>query len=174
MKLRWLAIAVATAAFSVVPWMQAQTQNPPQSQPPATDPDAGQPKAGDIQNAPKQDPAALPTQDDSQIKHDGGKTDVGDGLFADLQIRRRIAIGPSFDEEQLQHLDAIVLPSFTPMIEDQRQAAGNGVGFETFSFMTASHAGNAFVGIELLVQDGFSPVRFVLHRMPAHAPQIIG
>jgi beta-barrel assembly-enhancing protease len=76
MKLRWLAITVATAAFSLTPWMQAQTQNPPQSQPPASDPDAGQPKAGDVQNAPKQQPAALPTQDDSQIKHDGGKTDV--------------------------------------------------------------------------------------------------
>jgi beta-barrel assembly-enhancing protease len=93
MKLRWLASAMALAAFSAGPWMQAQTQTPtqtqdpnqtqtqsqpqqPQSQPPASDPDGGQPKAGDVQNAPKQAPAALPTQDDSQIKHDGGKTDV--------------------------------------------------------------------------------------------------
>jgi beta-barrel assembly-enhancing protease len=79
MKLRWLAIATAAAAFGLASLTQAQTQtqNPPQSQPPATtDPDQGQPKAGDVQNAPKQAPAALPTQDDSQIKHDGGKTDV--------------------------------------------------------------------------------------------------
>jgi len=94
MKLRWLAGAVALAAFSLAPWMQAQTPAPtqdpgqtqpqtqqqpqqqPQSQPPASDPDQGQPKAGDVQNAPPQKPAALPTQDDSQIKHDGGKTDV--------------------------------------------------------------------------------------------------
>jgi beta-barrel assembly-enhancing protease len=79
MKLRWLAIAAAAAAFGLASLTQAQTQtqNPPQSQPPATtDPDQGQPKAGDVQNAPKQAPAALPTQDDSQIKHDGGKTDV--------------------------------------------------------------------------------------------------
>jgi beta-barrel assembly-enhancing protease len=90
MKLRWLASAAALAAFSAGPWMWAQTQTPnqdpsqtqtqtqqqPQSQPPASDPDAGQPKAGEVQNAPKQAPAALPTQDDSQIKHDGGKTDV--------------------------------------------------------------------------------------------------
>jgi beta-barrel assembly-enhancing protease len=79
MKLRWLAIAAAAATFSLASLTQAQTQtqNPPQSQPPATtDPDQGQPKAGDVQNAPKQAPAALPTQDDSQIKHDGGKTDV--------------------------------------------------------------------------------------------------
>ncbi len=96
MKFRWLAIAVGLAAFSAGPWTFAQTQtpsqdptqtpttqqapapsqNPPQTQTPTHDPDAGQPKAGDVQNAPKQAPAALPTQDDSQIKHDGGRTDV--------------------------------------------------------------------------------------------------
>ena len=96
MKFRWLAIVVGLAAFSAGPWTFAQTQtpsqdptqtpttqqapapsqNPPQTQTPTSDPDAGQPKAGDVQNAPKQAPAALPTQDDSQIKHDGGKTDV--------------------------------------------------------------------------------------------------
>jgi beta-barrel assembly-enhancing protease len=85
MKLRWFAMSLALAAFSAVPWMQAQTQtqNPsqtptqtPTSQAPTSDPDQGQPKASDVQNAPAQAPAALPTQDDSQIKHDGGKTDV--------------------------------------------------------------------------------------------------
>jgi len=97
MKLRWLAIAVALAAFSAGPWMlaqsqpqtgqgqdptqtqtpaQTQTQTQPQSQNPAPDQDKDQPKAGDVQNAPKPAPSALPTQDDSQIKHDGGKTDV--------------------------------------------------------------------------------------------------
>lgn len=93
MRFRWLAIAVATAAFSAEPWVQAQTQTPsqdpsqtptqtqtpnqtPPSQNPAPDTDQGQPKASDVQNAPKPAPAALPTQDDSQIKHNGGKTDV--------------------------------------------------------------------------------------------------
>jgi beta-barrel assembly-enhancing protease len=101
MKLKWLAIAVGLAALSTGSWLVAQTQDPnqnpqsqsPQSQPtsqqptsqsptsqptqvPGSDPDAGQPKAGDVQNAPAQKPAALPTQDDSQIKHDGGKSDV--------------------------------------------------------------------------------------------------
>jgi predicted Zn-dependent protease len=91
MKLQRLAIAVALAAFSAGPWTQAQTQtqNPNQTQPnqtqqsptqtptnPSPDTDSGQPKAGDVQNAPKQPPAALPTADDSQVKHDGGKTDV--------------------------------------------------------------------------------------------------
>src|SRR3974390_3422855 len=66
MKLRWLASAVALLAFSTGPWAQAQV----------SDQDKDQPKAGDVQNAPKQAPATLPTQDDSQIKHDGGKTDV--------------------------------------------------------------------------------------------------
>jgi predicted Zn-dependent protease len=78
MKSRWLAIAVAMAAFGAGPWTQAQNpgQTPTQTQPPTHDPDNGQPKAGDIQNAPAQAPGALPTQDDSQIKHDGTKTDV--------------------------------------------------------------------------------------------------
>jgi predicted Zn-dependent protease len=103
MKLNRLAIAVALAAFSAGPWTLAQTpsqsptqdpsQNPgqnPQTQTPTGtqtqaptptdapthDPDAGQPKAADVQNAPKQAPAALPTKDDDQIKHDGGKMDV--------------------------------------------------------------------------------------------------
>jgi predicted Zn-dependent protease len=77
MKSRWLAGAVALLAFSAAPWTLAQTQGQdPQSQSPTSDPDQGQPKAGDVQNAPKQDPAALPTKDDEQIKHDGGKNDV--------------------------------------------------------------------------------------------------
>jgi beta-barrel assembly-enhancing protease len=66
MKLRWLAIAVGLAAFSAGPWTLAQV----------SDQDKDQPKSGDVQNAPKQAPATLPTADDSQIKHDGGKTDV--------------------------------------------------------------------------------------------------
>jgi predicted Zn-dependent protease len=89
MKLRWLAIAVGLAAFSAGPWTFAQTQTPgqgqnpqsqnPQSQAPQSqvpDQDKGQPKAADVENAPKQAPAALPTADDSDIKHNGGKTDV--------------------------------------------------------------------------------------------------
>lgn len=80
MQLRWLATAVALLAFSASPWIpvQAQTtgQSPQTQPPPGTDPDAGQPKAGDIQNAPAQKPAALPTKPDDQIKHDGGKNDV--------------------------------------------------------------------------------------------------
>src|ERR1700685_1542051 len=66
MKLRWLAIAAALAAFSAGPWTLAQV----------SDEDKDQPKSGDVQNAPKQKPATLPTADDSDIKHNGGKTDV--------------------------------------------------------------------------------------------------
>ena len=66
MKFRWLAIATAVAAFSAGPWTFAQV----------SDQDKDQPKSGDVQNAPKQEPAALPTADDSDIKHNGTKTDV--------------------------------------------------------------------------------------------------
>ena len=66
MRVKWLAIAVGLAAFSVGPWTFGQV----------SDQDKDQPKSGDIQNAPKQAPASLPTADDSQIKHNGGKTDV--------------------------------------------------------------------------------------------------
>ena len=94
MKLRFVAIAVVLAAFSAVPWTFAQTQDPGQTQtppptrpqvqtqtegqtqPPAQDPDKDQPKAADVENAPKQAPAALPTKDDDSIKHDGTKTDI--------------------------------------------------------------------------------------------------
>src|ERR1700731_1775111 len=65
MKFRWLVTGVAMAAFSAVPWTMAQDQD-----------DKNQPKSGDVQNAPAQAPAALPPQDDSQIKHDGTKSDV--------------------------------------------------------------------------------------------------
>jgi len=85
MKLRSVAIAVVLAAFSAVPWTFAQTQDPGQTQtpaptrppvqtqpqgqtqPPAQDPDKDQPKAADVENAPKQAPAALPTKDDDAI-----------------------------------------------------------------------------------------------------------
>ena len=66
MKFRWLAIAAAFAAFSAGPWTLAQV----------SDQDKDQPKSGDVQNAPAQKPAALPTADDSDIKHNGGTTDV--------------------------------------------------------------------------------------------------
>jgi len=68
MKLRWLAIAAAVAAFSAGPCTKMVAQ--------VSDQDKDQPKSGDVQNAPAQKPATLPTQDDGSIKHDGGKTDV--------------------------------------------------------------------------------------------------
>src|SRR5579864_6071976 len=131
MKLRWLAGAVAMAAFGAGPWMFAQTQTPsagqdptqtqnppqtqtqPQQQPPSqvptSDPDDGQPKASDIQNAPKKGPAALPVHEDSQIKHDGGKTDVdavgnrnvgcGRGVGNWYSVEKQVAMGRSFAQQ---------------------------------------------------------------------------
>src|ERR1017187_9817805 len=99
MKLRWLGIAVASAAFRAVPWTMAQDQYN----------DATQPKAGDVQNAPAQKPANLPTQDDSQIKHDGTKTDVdavgnrnvgcGRGVGNWYSIERQVAMGRSYAQQ---------------------------------------------------------------------------
>src|ERR1700746_3817326 len=135
MKLRWLACALAVAAFSIWPLMPAQTtgqnpqtQNPqtqapqtqapqtqtppsqsPKQSPPNSDPDDGQPKASDIQNAPKKGPAALPIQEDSQIKHDGGKTDVdavgnrnvgcGRGVGNWYSVEEPVAMGRSFAQQ---------------------------------------------------------------------------
>jgi len=147
MKLRWLAGAVALAAFSAGPCMFAQTQTPsagqdpnqappqtqtptqtqPQQAPvPGTDQDAGQPKAGDIQNAPKKDPAALPTQDDSQIKHDGGKNDVdavgnrnvgcGRGVGNWYSVERQVAMGRQFAQQVESQVKLINDPVVTEYI----------------------------------------------------------
>ena len=129
MKLRWPAIAIVLAALGAVPWLQAQTQAPnqdptqtqtpaqpqaqPQSQPqtqnPSPDQDKGQPKASDVQNAPKPAPATLPTKDDSQVKHDGTKTDVdavgnrnvgcGRGVGNWYSVEGQVAAGRRYAQE---------------------------------------------------------------------------
>src|SRR5579871_768236 len=148
MKLRWLATTVAAAAFSASPWVVAQTapgqapgQNPqspttqtpqqtpqqaPPSQVPTSDPDAGQPKASDIQNAPKKAPEALPTQDDSQIKHNGGKTDVdaignrnvgcGRGVGNWYSVERQVAMGRQFAQQVESQVKLVNDPVVTEYI----------------------------------------------------------
>jgi len=147
MKLRWLAGALAVAAFSAAPWMAAQTtgQDPqtqtpqtqtPQTQtppsqspkqaPPSSDPDDGQPKASDIQNAPKKAPAALPVQDDSQIKHDGGKTDVdavgnrnvgcGRGVGNWYSVEKQVAMGRGFAQQVESQVKMVTDPVVTEYI----------------------------------------------------------
>jgi predicted Zn-dependent protease len=127
MKCRWLASALAVAAFSVSPWLVAQTtgQDPtnqpqtpapttqtpsdkPQTTPSPTDPSEG-PKAADIQNAPKKAPGALPTKSDSDIKHDGGKTDIdavgnrnvgcGRGVGNWFSVEKQVAWGRQFAQQ---------------------------------------------------------------------------
>src|SRR6516164_2806308 len=127
MKCRWLASALAVAAFSVSPWLVAQTtgQDPtnqpqtpapktqtpsdkPQTTPSPTDPSEG-PKAADIQNAPKKAPGALPTKSDSDIKHDGGKTDIdavgnrnvgcGRGVGNWFSVEKQVAWGRQFSQQ---------------------------------------------------------------------------
>src|ERR1700678_2614385 len=128
MKSRWLAILVALATFSALPWTLAQTQNPgqTQTQPPASDPDEGQPKAGDVQNAPAQPPATLPTQDDGQIKHDGTKTDVdavgnrnvgsGRGVGNWYSIEKQVAMGRSYAQQIESQIKLINDPVVTEYV----------------------------------------------------------
>jgi beta-barrel assembly-enhancing protease len=159
MKLRWVAVSVALAAFSAGSWMVAQTQpgqdpgqnnpqnTPGQTQPgqypqtspqpgrdpnqtqtrvPSQDPDKDQPKAGDVANAPKQPRAELPTQDDSQIKHDGTKTDVdavgnrnvgcGRGVGNWYSIERQVAMGRSYAQQVESQIKLVNDPVVTEYV----------------------------------------------------------
>ncbi|HEV2399085.1 MAG TPA: M48 family metallopeptidase [Candidatus Sulfotelmatobacter sp.] len=148
MKFRWLATAVGLAAFTAGSWLfaqipgqnpndpnqnpqtqtpqtQAPQQNPP-SQVPGTDPDAGQPKAGDVQNAPKKAPEALPTQDDSQIKHNGGKNDVdavgnrnvgcGRGVGNWYSVEKQVAMGRQFAQQVESQVKLVTDPVVTEYV----------------------------------------------------------
>jgi predicted Zn-dependent protease len=153
MKLRWLAIAAGLAAFSAVPWTMAQTQqpgqnpgqtpNPGQTQTqtqtqtpaPVPDQDKGQPKAGDVQNAPAPPPANLPTQDDSQIKHDGTKTDVdavgnrnvgcGRGVGNWYSIEKQVAMGRSYAQQIESQIKLVNDPVVTEYVNRIGQNLGN-------------------------------------------------
>ena len=141
MKLRWLAMALALAAFSVAqaqtptsapqdptqapPQTQTQTQQQPQ-QTPGSDQDKDQPKASDVQNAPKPQPAALPTQDDSQIKHNGGKSDVdavgnrnvgcSRGVGNWYSVESQVAMGQRYSREIESQVKLITDPVVTEYV----------------------------------------------------------
>ncbi|HUA15021.1 MAG TPA: M48 family metallopeptidase [Verrucomicrobiae bacterium] len=116
MRLRWLAGPLALAAFSVGPWTFAQVQ----------DQDKDQPKAGDVQNAPKQGPAALPTQDDSKMKHDGGEDDVdavgnrnvgcGRGVGNWYSVEKQVAIGRQYAQQIESQIKLINDPVVTEYV----------------------------------------------------------
>lgn len=130
MKFSWLAVAIGLAAFSAVPRTFPQTQNPsqnpPQTQTPTADPDQSQPKAGDVQNAPKQAPAALPTKDDSQIKHNGGKRDIdavgnrnvgcGRGVGNWYSIEGQVASGRQYAQQIESQIKLINDPVITEYV----------------------------------------------------------
>jgi len=129
MKLRWLVGAVVLAALSAGtlmfaqsspsqdPTQQAPQQTPTQTQPQAqpqgptgpSAPDQTGPKASDVQNAPKPNPDALPTKEDDQIKHNGGKEDVdavgnrnvgcGRGVGNWYSVERQVAMGRSYAQQ---------------------------------------------------------------------------
>ena len=125
-----LAIAIGLATFSAAPWTFPQTQNPSpnptQTQTPTTDPDQGQPKAGDVQDAPKQAPAALPTQDDRHIKHNGGKTDIdavgnrnvgcGRGVGNWYSIEGQVASGRQYAQQIESQIKLINDPVITEYV----------------------------------------------------------
>jgi len=130
MKFSWLAVAIGLAAFSAAPRTFPQTQNPsqnpPQTQTPTTDPDQGQPKAGGVQNAPKQAPAALPSQDDSKIKHKGGKMDIdavgnrnvgcGRGVGNWYSIEGQVASGRQYAQQIESQIKLIKDPVITEYV----------------------------------------------------------
>src|SRR5208282_174708 len=134
MKLRGLAIAAGLAAFSAVPWTIAQTQHPGQTQTqtqtqtpaPVPDQDKGQPKAGDVQNAPAQPPATLPTKEDDQIKHDGGKNDVdavgnrnvgcGRGVGNWYSVERQVAMGRQYAQQVESQIKLVNDPVVTEYV----------------------------------------------------------
>ena len=130
MKFSWLAVAIGLAAFSAAPRTFPQTQNPsqnpPQTQTPTTDPDQGQPKAGGVQNAPKQAPAALPSQDDSKIKHKGGKMDIdavgnrnvgcGRGVGNWYSIEGQVASGRQYAQQIESQIKLINDPVITEYV----------------------------------------------------------
>jgi predicted Zn-dependent protease len=106
---------------------QPQTQTQPQQAPvPTSDPNAGQPKAGDVQNAPAQPPANLPTQDDAQIKHDGTKTDVdavgnrnvgcGRGVGNWYSIERQVAMGRQYAQQVESQIKLVNDPVVTEYV----------------------------------------------------------
>jgi beta-barrel assembly-enhancing protease len=126
MKFRWLTIAIGLAALSAAPWTFPQTQNPGQPQTPTTDPDPAQPRAGDVQDASKQAPAALPTQDDSHIKHNGGKTDIdavgnrnvgcGRGVGNWYSIEGQVASGRQYAQQIESQIKLINDPVITEYV----------------------------------------------------------
>jgi predicted Zn-dependent protease len=107
---------------------RSQTQSPTQPQQPVpnTDPDAGQPKAGDVQNAPAQPAAKLPTRDDGDIKHDGGKTDVdavgnrnvgcGRGVGNWYSIEKQVAMGRGYAQQVESQIKLVNDPVVTEYV----------------------------------------------------------
>src|SRR6201984_3132504 len=119
MKFRWLAITVALAAFSAGSWTSAQV----------SDPDKDQPKAGDVQNTPDtaaKPPIGLPAQDDSQIKHNGGKTDVdavgnrnvgcGRGVGNWYSVEGQVAMGRRFAQQVESQVKLVTDPVITEYV----------------------------------------------------------
>ena len=104
MKSKWLAGLVALTVFSLGPWMNAQAQDPGKN--PASDP--AKDTAQDTPQKPTPAPT-LPTADDNDMKHNGGKTDVdavgnrnvgcGRGVGNWYSIETQVSMGRRFAQE---------------------------------------------------------------------------
>jgi len=112
---------------------QGQSQTPPNQAPQNPNPDQNdksKPTATDIQNQqkdkPAPPPAALPTADDSQIKHDGGKADVdavgnrnvgcGRGIGNWYSIEGQVSMGRRYAQEIESQVKLINDPVVTEYI----------------------------------------------------------
>lgn len=106
---------------------------------------------------------------------DGREAVVGDLLFADLQELGDIAVGPTFDEEQLEYLDSEKLATLLPLPNHRAQRAGKGQGFELASFLAASDARCAEVaGVFAVAQNFVGGITAGLGGPTAGAAEIVG
>ena len=90
------------------------------------DQDKNQPGSGEAQNAPKPQPATLPTQDDSQINHNGGKTDVdavgnrnvgcGRGVGNWYSVETQVAMGQKYAREIESQVKLVTDPVVTEYV----------------------------------------------------------
>src|SRR5947209_3243175 len=124
MQLRLLAMAAALV-FCVTPWTPAQDQGKGQGTSQKDQPVA----AGSPQTDQNSEPAVVPQQDDSKIKHDGGKNDVdaignrkmgGRGMGNWYSLEGEIRMG----KEYAQQVEASVKLVQDPMVTEYMNRIG--------------------------------------------------
>ena len=129
MKPKWLN-SMAAAALALGTLAFAQTQSPPASDAPSGNaPTAPAPKdqpAQSTDSQTQQKPPTLPSQDDSSIKHNGGKTDVdavgnrnvgcGRGVGNWYSVETQVSMGRRFSQEIESQVKLINDPVITEYV----------------------------------------------------------